>query len=97
MKPELFLSPGVAAVMLMLNMERDPNVRRVLRKAHRDSGRRPRVSWCAFTRKWMVNANGDCHECGSPSSIRSESAFRYLPDAMDYATEIASPVAKVAS
>jgi hypothetical protein len=42
---------------------------------------RPRVSWCAFTRKWIVNARGSRHVCGR-GSFKSDQAFRRWHDAM---------------
>ena len=49
---------------------------------------KPRVSWCAFTRKWIVNAHGWPHRCGSPS-YKADVAFRRWHDAMAEANTIA--------
>jgi len=49
---------------------------------------KPRVSWCAFTRKWIVSPRGNRHECGR-TSYKSDIAFRRWPDAMREANMIA--------
>jgi len=42
---------------------------------------RPRVSWCAFTRKYVLVRNGGKHVCNR--SWKTDEAFRHLSDAMD--------------
>lgn len=46
-----------------------------------DHIQKPRVSRCVFTRKWIVNAHGNRHACGS-GSYKSDLAFRHWRDAM---------------
>lgn len=47
----------------------------------RDMIQKPRVTWCAFTRKWIMNANGQRHACGR-GSYKSDLAFRHWGDAI---------------
>lgn len=49
---------------------------------------KPRVTWCAFTRKWIVSPLGYRHEC-KRSSYKSDIAFRRWHDAMTEANWIA--------
>lgn len=50
---------------------------------------RPRVTFCAFTRKWVVNERGDRHRCNARTS-RVESAYRHHLDALDEAAFLAA-------
>jgi len=46
----------------------------------RDAVPRPRVSWCALTRKWVLTLDGRRHECSRAWKL--DEAFRYQHDAM---------------
>lgn len=48
---------------------------------------KPRVSWCEFTRKWIVNDLGNRHQCGR-GSYKRDTAFRYWGDAMAEANAV---------
>lgn len=48
---------------------------------------RARVTWCAFTRKWIVNVQGRPHVCGR-TSFKSDLAFRHWHDTMDEANRL---------
>lgn len=50
------------------------------RRHRRHEITKPRVSWCAMTRKWIVSPDGRRHTCSA--SWKSDVAFRRWPDAI---------------
>lgn len=64
----------------------DPAEWEVIWARRRDNVQRPRVSWCALTRKWIVAPDGHRHRCGA--SWKADVAFRSWADAMSEANDL---------